>query len=264
MIIDFHTHIFPDELAPRALDKLSVAIDHIYPTTTDGTVGGLLRQMDEGGIDVSVVQPVLTSSSQVRTINTWARSICSDRLVSFGAVYPHDESYKNDIDLVVELGLKGLKLHPEYQNFVVDDEKMLRIYDYALSKGLILLFHAGFDPGFSPPFKSTPQQFARIINALQGGVIVAAHLGGHAQWDEVEEYLVGSEIYLDTSMGFKYFPEEQFLRIVKNHGANKILFASDSPWSYTSEEIAFLKALPLLPEETDAILGGNARRILQI
>jgi len=264
MIIDFHTHVFPDDIAPRTIHKLSSEIDNIYPVVHDGTTSGLLRVMDEWGIDVSVVQPVITRASQVYTINSWAQSICSDRLISFGAIYAHSEDYKEEIDLVVELGLKGLKFHVEYQDFQVDEDRMLQVYDYALGKGLILLFHAGFDPGFRPPFKSSPQQFARIVKAMQGGIIIAAHLGGHDQWDDVEEYLVGTDIYLDTSMGFEYFPAEQFLRIVEGHGSDKILFATDSPWSQAKSEIEHLRALPLSKEDKDAILSGNARRILRI
>jgi len=264
MIIDFHAHVFPDHIAARTVYKLSSEIDYIYPVVHDGTTSGLLSVMDRWNIDVSVIQPVITDAHQVNTINTWAQSICADRLVSFGAIYPHSDDYKTEIDLVVRLGLKGLKFHAEYQDFQVDDSKMLHVYDYALSKGLILLHHAGADPGFRPPFRSSPQQYARIVKAMQGGVIIAAHLGGHAQWDDVEKYLVGTDIYLDTSMGFDYYSTEQFLRIVEGHGAERILFATDSPWSYADREIARLQELPLSREEKDAILGGNARRILGI
>jgi len=267
MIIDFHTHIFPDELAFRALDKMSSAINHIYAMQSDGTLGGLLANMDAWGIDVSVVQPVITSPSQFHTINTWAQSICSDRIVSFGAIYPHLDDLdacKRDIDFIVQLGLKGLKFHPEFQEFIVDDALMLRVYDYALSNGLILLFHAGADPGFTPPFRSNPKRFAHIMQAMPGGTIIAAHLGGHAQWDDVEQYLVGTEIYLDTSMGFEFYPHAQFLRIVQNHGAQKILFGADSPWSNAASEIAILESLALDLEAKTAILGGNAQRILRL
>jgi predicted TIM-barrel fold metal-dependent hydrolase len=99
---------------------------------------------------------------------------------------------------------------------------------------------------------------------MRGGIIVAAHLGGHDQWDDVEEHLVGTGIYLDTSMGFEFYPTEQFLRIVKNHGADKILFGSDSPWSNAQTEIETLMALPLSGEEKELILSGNARRLLGI
>lgn len=262
MVIDFHTHVFPEELAPKAMHELTDGIDNLYPPVSDGTVAGLLQNMDDWDIAVSVVQPVVTKQSQVRKVNEWAAGIQSDRLACFGGIYPHADDYKRDIDLVVSLGLKGLKFHAEYQDFMVDDAKMLKIYDYALGKGLILLHHAGLDPAFRPPFRSSPRQFARVAEAMRGGIIIAAHLGGHAQWDDVEQYLAGSAIYLDTSMGFEYFPRDQFLRIVRKHGADKILFGSDAPWSNAQTEIAHLKSMPLPESDINAILSGNAKRIL--
>jgi len=262
MIIDFHTHAFPDELAPKAISTMRAKIDDIYPPVHDGTIAGLLGNMDEWGIDISVIQPVVTKPSQVRKTNEWAASLHSDRIIPFGSIYPHADTYKEDIDYVVDLGLQGLKMHAEYQDFIVDDPHMLKVYDYALSKGLILLHHAGFDPGFSAPFKSSPERFARVVQTMRGGTIVVAHLGGHDQWDDVERYLVGAEVYLDTSMGFEFFPHDTFLRIVENHGADRILFGSDAPWSNAKTEIAQLVSLPLCQEDTDLILGGNTARIL--
>ena len=264
MIIDFHTHTFPDDLAPKAIAALTASSDNLYPPVSDGTVTGLLGRMDDWNIDLSVIQPVITKQSQFIKANEWAASICSDRIVCFGGLYPHTDDYKRDIDFIVGLGLKGIKLHAEYQDFVIDDESMLKIYDYALSQNLIIVHHAGFDPAFPPPFKSSPKQFANIVNTMRGGVIVAAHLGGHAQWDDVERYLVGTDIYLDTSMGFEYYPHEQFLRVVENHGADKILFGSDAPWSNALTETGHLKSLPLPDSAKDAIFSGNAKRLLGI
>jgi len=264
MIIDFHTHVFPDELAPKAMYVLSSSINYLYTPVSDGTVAGLLKNMDTWNIDVSVIQPVITKQSQFRKINEWVAGICSDRIIGFGGIYPYTDDYKGDIDFVVSLGLKGLKFHAEYQNFIVDDSRMLKIYDYALCKGLIILHHAGFDPAFQPPFKSSPKQFARIVDEMAGGIIVAAHLGGHAQWDDVEKYLCGKNIYLDTAMGFEYFPHDRFLKIAEKHGASKILFASDAPWSNARTEIEHIKSLPLAENEKELILGGNAKRLLKI
>ncbi|MCL2057528.1 MAG: amidohydrolase family protein [Oscillospiraceae bacterium] len=318
MIIDIHTHVFPDDIARGTIRMLSEKTGNKYELSGDGTVSTLLKNMDDWGIDVSVVQPVVTKQSQTRKVNEWAAAITAvsakawaaaekaggagragkpgkpgesvgsvgsvgsggtgnsskvgkvgkvgkpSGLISFGGIYPHSSDYMDDIDFVVGLGLRGLKFHAEYQNFVLDDDHMLRVYDYALSKGLVLLHHAGFDPGYPPPFKSSPQQFARVAKAMGGGVIIAAHLGGHDQWDDVERHLVGSGIYLDTSMGFEFFPRDQFLRIVKTHGADKILFGSDAPWSNAGKEIANLRAMPLGADEIDAILGGNAARILSL
>lgn len=261
MVVDFHTHVFPDTLAAKALATLLDMCDSQYVPVSDGTVAGLIKNMDDWGIDKSVIQPVITKPTQVKSTNEWVRGVCSDRIIGFGGIYPHTDDYKRDIDFVADLGLKGLKFHAEYQNFVLDDERMLRIYDYALGKGLILLHHAGFDPGFPPPFKTSPQRFARVIKAMRGGVIIAAHLGGHAQWDDVERHLTGLDIYLDTSMGFEFFSHEQFIRIVKQHGADKILFASDAPWSNAKTEMEQIKALPLSDGEKNAILGGNAAKL---
>ncbi len=263
MVIDFHTHAFPDAIAQRAITSLCEKCGGQYIPCSDGTVNGLLDNMTAFGVDISVVQPVITKQSQTESLNLWAQGICSDRLVSFGGIFPHTDDYKRDIDFVCSLGLKGIKLHPEYQQFTVDAPEMLRLYDYALSRGLMILFHAGEDPAYPPPVHSSPKQFAAISKAMQGGVMIAAHLGGIRQWDDVERYLVGANIYLDTSMGFSYYPHEQFLRIVKAHGADKILFGSDSPWSKAGEEITTLQSLSLTEQEKAQILYKNAERLLK-
>ena len=264
MIIDFHAHIFPDELAPQAIRALSEGIDDVESPVSDGTAAGLLKNMDDWNIDMSVIQPVVTKQTHMRKTNEWAAAAQADRLVSFGSIYPHTDDYKRDIDFIVGLGLKGLKFHAEFQDFVVDDGYMLKIYDYALEKGLVILHHAGGDPAYRPPFKSSPQQFAHIDKEMRGGVIIAAHLGGYDQWDDVETHLAGSNIYFDTSMGFEYYPRDQFLRIVEKHGADKILFASDAPWSNACSEYELLKAMPLSKGEIDDISCGNAMRLLGI
>ena len=241
---------------------LTEEIDNLYPPVSDGTVSGLLSNMDAWGIGASVVHPVITKQSQTRTANEWAAGICSERIICFGGICPHTDDYKRDIDFVSGLGLKGLKFHAEYQDFILDDDRMLKIYDYALGKGLILLHHAGYDPAFKPPYRSDPRRIARAAGLMRGGIIVAAHLGGQEQWDDVEKYLAGSSVYFDTSMGFEFYPREQFLRIVAKHGADKILFGSDAPWSNAFTEIAHLNSTPLSDADKQKILGGNAERIL--
>ena len=264
MVIDFHTHIFPDAIASRAITSLAESINYLYHPVTNGSKTELLQRMDEWGVDVSVAMPVITKPSQHIKTNDFAKSATDGRVISFGGIHPDTDDYKRDVDYVVSLGLKGIKLHAEYQNFKPDETRMLRIYDYAFSKGLIILHHAGFDPGKPSPFNSTPERFAKMLDEIKGGTFVLAHLGGHAMWDDVERYLVGRDVYFDTAMGFECFPSEQFLRIVRNHGADKILFATDSPWSNASRELEVLGSLSLSDEEKQLILSGNARRLLKI
>lgn len=264
MVIDFHTHAFPDKIAQHAIASLIEGCNGEYTPCSDGTVSGLIENMNKFGVDISVIQPVITKPSQTQTLNLWSKEITCERLISFGGVHPSTDNYKRDIDFVCELGLPGIKLHPEYQQFEVDTPEMLKIYDYALSKGLIILFHAGYDPAYPPPIHSSPEKFAKVSREMQGGIIVAAHLGGQRQWDDVEKHLVGTDVYLDTSMGMSYYPHEQFLRIVRNHGADKILFGSDAPWSKAGEEIATLNSLSLTQNEKDMISYKNAKRLLSI
>ena len=264
MIIDFHTHIFPDAIASRAITSLAEEINYLYHPVTDGTKTALVKRMDEWGIDVSVSMPVITKPSQFIKTNDFAKNASDSRVISFGGIHPETDNYKRDVDYIVSLGLKGIKLHPEYQNFSIDEPEMMNVYDYILSKGLMIMFHAGADPAYKPPFRSSPRAFRKIIDEMKGGVIIAAHLGGHAQWDDVEKYLVGTDIYLDTSMGTEYYPREQFVRIVKNHTKGHILFGSDSPWSNAKKEIEKIRSMPLTDEEKTDILGHSAQKLLKI
>ena len=131
LVIDFHTHAFPDKIAERAIASLVSGCNGEYMPCSDGTVSGLVDNMDKFGVDISVVQPVITKPSQTQTLNLWAREITGERLISFGGIHPATDDYKRDIDFVCELGLPGIKLHPEYQQFEVDAPHMLKIYDYA-------------------------------------------------------------------------------------------------------------------------------------
>ncbi len=266
MVIDFHTHAFPDKIYERAIASLvaNSARDNLTPCH-NGSLSGLLSNMERFGINISVVQPVVTSPRQTKTVNEWAAEITDGkRIISFGGIHPHTDDYKRDIDFVCSLGLRGLKFHCEYQDFRIDDPFMLRIYDYAFSKGLIILHHAGYDPAFEAPFRSNPEMFANVMKEMKGGVMIAAHFGGMRQWDEVERHLVGTDIYIDTSMGQKYYSSEQFMRIVNNHGADKILFGSDSPWSDAGEELKSINGLPLSDEQKAWILHKTAEKLLNL
>ena len=194
MIIDFHTHIWPDGLAERAMKTLTENAKGEYTPVTDGTASGLYRKMNEWNIDKSVVLPVQTKASQTKTLNDFAAKLnekteYEGKIISFGGIWPYTENIKHDIDYIVSLNLKGIKFHPEYQNFNIDDEQFFPLYEYALSKGLILIFHAGADIAFEGQLHSSPKQFKHLAEEMGGGVIVAAHFGGHLQTEEALEVL---------------------------------------------------------------------------
>ncbi len=262
MIIDFHNHIFDESIAKKAVDKLEKCSN--LKAWHNGTKTDLLRLMDESGVDKAVILPIATKPTQTRNINKWAKEISDSRIIPFGTFHQDNENYKEEIDLIAQAGFKGIKLHPDYQGFFVDEERMLPMYDYIFSKGLILIFHCGVDIGLPPPVHCPPERLKNVINKMKGGTLIASHLGAFMMWDDVEKHLVGEDIYLDTSMGTTHYTNEQFLRIVNNHGADKILFGSDSPWSNAKEEIDNLKKSGLSEENLKLIFEKNARKLLGV
>lgn len=265
MIIDFHTHIFPDKIAARSIEALSKVSG--VKAATDGTLNGLLTSMDKSGVDLSVIMPVVTKPSQFETVNTFAAKVneqYAGRLLSFGGIHPDSEDYRAELDRIKEQGLPGIKLHPDYQGVMIDDVRYMRIIEYASELGLIILVHAGIDIGLPEPVHCPPDKARKVLDAIQPEKLVLAHMGGWKQWDAVYEYLVGENVYLDTAFTFDYIGLDQFLNIWENHDREKILFATDSPWSDTIVNIEVLQEILKRPEDIAAVLGNNAKKLLDI
>lgn len=260
MLLDFHVHCFPDELAKKAVPALAAAAG-IKPFL-DGTISDLRRSMQEAGISRSVVQPVATRPQQVRKINTWAAANQSADLVFFASFHPDLADWRDEVKHIKELGLRGVKFHPDYQKFFVDEPRMLPIYEALFSEDLIILFHAGIDIGLPPPVHCTPERLARLVRLFPGGKIVAAHMGGYRCWEEVERHLAGRDIYFDTSYSLADLGREEMTRLIFAHDPEKILFATDSPWTSQQAEVAGIRELPLPSSFLDQILGLNAAALL--
>ncbi|NLY43216.1 MAG: amidohydrolase family protein [Clostridiaceae bacterium] len=260
MIIDFHTHCFPDEIAMKAVASLSEKAD--IPAMLNGTLSDLKRSMEANRITGSVLLNIATKPSQTTKINDWAGRIQNGSVIPFGSIHPFYEDWKNELKRIKTLGLRGIKFHPEYQEFYVDDEAMFPIYELAFELGLVIVFHAGEDIGFDPPYHCTPERLGTLLKRFKGGKIVAAHMGGYKYWDEVEKHLVGKDIYFDTSFAVGIMDNEQAKRIICNHGYSRVLFGSDSPWEDQGRSVQCIKNLCLGPEIEEAIFYKNAVELL--
>ena len=158
MVIDFHTHVFPDKIAPRAIEKLSDASGGLYPYT-DGTADGLASRMRESGVDVSVVLSIATNAHQQKSVNDFAATLnARTEFVAFGSVHPTAPDALEELDRIASLGLRGVKLHPDYQGFDADDDKMIPIYKRISSLGLFTVFHAGVDLASRPLTARPPRR----------------------------------------------------------------------------------------------------------
>lgn len=263
MVIDFHTHIFPDRIAKKTIEFLEQ--EGNVKAATEGTLAGLISSMKENGIDISVVMPVITRPEQFDSVTTYAAEINGkDGIISFGGIHPDTEDYRENLRMIKKLGLPGIKLHPDYQKTFVDDPRMVRIIQYASELGLIVLLHAGLDIGLPDPIHCTPQRVVRILEQIEQpeAKIVLAHTGGYQLWDEVEEYLVGRSIMFDLSYSLGRISDGQLLRIIQNHGADRVLFGSDSPWDGQGVILERFRRLELSEEEAELILYKNAHKLL--
>jgi len=260
-VIDIHTHAWTDSLAHKALPALLASADGLLTAHYDGTVAGLIAEMDRTGVDVSVVQPVATKPSQVASINDWAASIAGSRIVAFGAMHPDAENPAAEIARMASLGIKGFKMHPEHQAFEPHDRRLDPIWSAAVEHEMVVLFHAGADV-IHPSVRGTATSFARLIDAWPDLTAILAHLGGFRQWVEVAEHVQGRDVWLDTAYVLGHLPDDEFVSIVRAHGIHRVLFGSDGPWTDAAAEKAHLGRLAFSPDELEGLLGGNAQRLL--
>lgn len=282
MIIDIHTHSFPDGLAPRAIETL--ARQARASAYSDGTLSGLQLNMRESHVDYSVLQPVVTKPQQAMTINENAVRINETSrktgVISFGGLHPDNEDYKEQMRFLVEHHVRGIKLHPSYQQVNFDDPRFVRIVDFACELGLYVLVHVGYDVGLPGNTCACVEHILPMLDRVDQSRLILAHMAGFGQWDMAEKYICGCDAYMDTAYSLlpikplagsnrtdKEDPpmgQEQFLRFVKKHGAHKILFGTDSPWDTPERMIKYIREVGLPQAETDMILGENARQILGI
>ena len=258
MIIDAHAHIFPDKIA----DKAAEGIGGFYNITAkyDGTLGTLLEQGSAAGVDKFVVQSVATVPEQVRSINNYISECVSrypDRLIGFGAMHPDFEDIVGETERIVSLGLKGIKLHSDFQRFNLDEKRAYAIYEAAEGR-LPILFHIG-DPRYD---YSAPERLMRVVKRFPKLTVIAAHLAGWTMWDKGAEIFEGSGIYADCSSSLYALAPDRAAKLIRKIGADKVFWGTDYPLWGAAEELERFRSLPLSDEEKDKILGGNITRLL--
>lgn len=263
MLIDFHTHCFPEKIAEKAIKKLSFSSGGLTPYT-DGTVLGLNNSMKNNGVDASVVLNIATNAHQQKSVNDFAASINNNQTIfAFGSVFPFSEDAFLELERIKSLGLKGIKLHPDYQGFNVDDLRLKPLYKKISELGLITVFHAGFDYGFAPPYGATPEKMAQALEWFSSPV-VAAHWGGINCNEDVIEHLCGKNIYFDISFGYSMMPKYYAEKIMSLHTPDRMLFGTDTPWHTPKMEMTLLNTLGLSKDDMDKITHKNAGKLLGI
>jgi len=260
--IDSHCHIYPEKIASRAV----AGTDNFYGAHSlcEGTSSDLIKRGKEAGIDHFIVQSVATTPHQVRSINEFIAKEVENSgalMTGLGTLHPDSTDIKGDIEHILELGLHGVKLHPDIQKFKIDDYRCLKIYDLCEQKNIPILMHTG-DSRFD---FSNPNRMLPILQIYTSLTVVGAHLGGWSVWDEaVEAFKNLPNFYVDCSSCFGFIEAEKVKALIKSYGAEKVLFGTDYPmWSPSKEIEAFL-SLSLDEFENRCILNMNAKKVFNL
>lgn len=264
MVIDFHTHMFPDALAEKTIPMLAKR-SRLVPHT-DGTVAGTLSKMETAGVDYAVQLSIATNPKQMTKVNDFAiqNNQQQENIIAFGSVHPEAENIEAELDRLRDAGIKGIKLHPDYQSFFVDAPFMQPIYEAILKRDFILTFHTGIDIGLPEPVHATPKAIKNTLGLFAGEKVVFAHMAGYQMPDDALEYIIGNKVYIDTSCAFDFIDEPKLRLMLHSHPADKILFATDCPWGDFKTNIDKILSLNLSDELTDNIMHKNAEKLLQI
>jgi len=260
-IIDFHAHAFPDQVAASAIPYLQEEGD--VRAMHDGRIESLLGLMDRDGVEKSVICSIATRPSQFDAILAWSKQIRSERLYPFPSFHPNDHQALVHIGTIKEEGFKGIKMHPYYQQFFLDDKKLYPAYEKISDLGLILVMHTGFDIAFPRIRRCDPQQVLNVLTHFPKLKLVTTHLGAWQQWGEVEDLLAGKNIYMDISYTLDQLDPQSARRIILKHPKEYILFGTDSPWSGPQETYTNLQALDLGSERDGLILRKNGLALLE-
>ena len=267
-MIDIHTHIFPDEIAAKAVEKLRLGVEEadcgykgiVY---SDGTAADLLRVMDRAGVERSVLLPVATRPSQPESINRWTMSLDNDRLIPFGAFYPErGKNQTKELEYLAENDFRGIKLHGDYQDFYADDEHMIPVYKKCAELGLAVVLHAGFDFVSPDDIHVTPERMLRAADKAPDTIFVLAHMGGIRFEEQAAELLSDNDhIYVDTSYTAGRLSPDVMHDLIMSYGADRVLFGSDCPWNDPADVIALIRNSRLSEEDFKKILRTNAENL---
>jgi predicted TIM-barrel fold metal-dependent hydrolase len=265
MIIDSHVHVWPDKIAAKVVARLPDVLG--YPIDATGTTAGLLSEMQAAGIDTSFIFGVAEAPRTVTATNDWLMTVDDPRLIPFGTVHPDYEQYQDEVERLRQAGFKGIKFHALFQGGRPDEERLLRICEL-MGADLIAYFHvgAGSKAAAESPDQivATPERIARLLDTFPKLKVVAAHFGGHNMIEEVERHLLGRDLYLDTSWvpTLTALDPRAAAALIQRHGADKVLFGTDYPFTNQRRELAAFMRLPLSSEEQELVLGKNAARLI--
>ena len=261
--IDFHTHIFPDKIAQQATNALA-ADSGKYQPHTNGTLQSLFESMQRANIMTSLVANIATRPTQLSPILEFCKQIKSSSVYPLVSFHPSNdpEQVEDVFGEAWRTGIRGVKLHPMYQQFYIDDKKMYPFYELIAGFGFFLMFHSGYDIAFPGNSQADVERIRKVADWFKDLTIVCTHVGGWKQWDRISCISSCENVYTETSMTLSEMSDEQFITLISQFDQNRILFGSDSPWTDQKEMIERTLQLRISDELKEKIVFGNAAHLL--
>lgn len=254
-IIDFHAHIFNPKIAHLAIANLEKHYE--MPWECLGTFTDMRDQMEKSGFYKAVIFSTPTKPTQVVINNDFLFDLRDERFIVFGSVHPDYEDVKGEIQRVKNHGLKGFKFHPDFQQFNIDDDKALHMYEQ-IGKEYPIVLHVG-DKNLD---YSNPIRLSRVLDIFPEHKFVAAHMGGYSMWDNEVSSLVGRNVWFDTSSTMWEVSPQKMADMIYAHGADKVLFGTDYPAISLKKEAEKIDSLQLTEEDKEKIFYKNAAMLL--
>lgn len=259
-IIDFHTHIYPDAIASKATQSIcdfySLEGGHM-----DGSASTLLRQGDAAGIEKFVVLPVGMRPDKVRHVNDFILSETGkhDRFIGFGTIHAEMEDLTDEVEYILSSGLHGIKMHPDFQKFAIDDPRLFPVYEMLQGK-IPVMFHMG-DKRYD---YSHPARLRHVLELFPGLRTVAAHFGGYSMYETAYSLLKDKDCIFDVSSSLMFMPEGVAERYIRAYGPERMVFGTDYPlWDPVTEARRF-RSLKLTGKEKEQIGHITAEHFLDL
>lgn len=259
-ICDAHAHIFPEKISQKAVSSIG-SFYSLPMSCKNGISNELIECGNKVGVTHYLVCSTATVPHQVESINDFIISECAlhPEFVGFGTLHPDYDNIEKEVERIISSGLKGIKIHPDFQEFYIDDDKAEKIYT-AIEGKLPILIHMG-DPRYD---YSRPKRLENVMKAFPDLDVLAAHLGGYERWDEAVNCLFGKNIHFDSSSSLEFLSPDYAKDIIRGFGTDKIFFGTDFPmWNHFDEIQRFMK-LGLNDDENRKILSGNFKKYFKL
>ncbi len=260
-IIDIHAHIYPDNIAQKATDSVRTFYEGIGDPSLDGTESMLLDRGQKAGIERFVVLPVAIRPDRVKNINDYIyqRAQANEKLIPFGTIHAAMDDLTEEVDRLMDMGVKGIKMHPDSQRFPIDDPRLFPMYE-AVQGRIPVMLHTG-DPRYD---YSHPLRLRRLLKLFPGLDVIAAHLGGYSMYETARELLYDTNCVMDISSSVVFLEPGIPEKYINLYGAERIAFGSDYPMFDPLQEVNHFLRFHLTDDQKEQIAYKTAQRVLKL